>query len=193
MSGKWFGGVLCTRPTTACRIFATRGIGHGLSFIPRLFVVSGLSGAYGLFLFVSVGVTARLYERTAVASACLVRSSLARPPLRHVGRETWWTLPCASCRVPSTRGVFSRTLLWKTGALALSSSFTRGKGRYGHLGVDAGFICTSGPFPYRSSFLPARSTHLRPFGRVTRQTFPSALGLGTVCLALVPLALPLLR
>ena len=58
MSGKWFGGVLCTRPTTACRIFATRGIGHGLSFIPRLFVVSGLSGAYGLFLFVSVGVTA---------------------------------------------------------------------------------------------------------------------------------------
>ena len=111
-------------------------------------------------------------------------------PLRPVGRETWWTLPCASCRVPSTRGVFSRTLLWKTGALALSSSFTRGKGRYGHLGVDAGFICTSGPFPYRSSFLPARSTHLRPFGRVTRQTFPSALGLGTVCLALVPLALP---
>jgi hypothetical protein len=132
-----------------------------------------------------------LYERTVVASACLVRSSLARPPLRPVGRETWWTLPCASCRVPSTRGVFSRTLLWKTGALALSSSFTRGKGRYGHLGVDAGFICTSGPFPYRSSFLPARSTHLRPFGRVTRQTFPSALGLGTVCLALVPLALPL--
>ena len=132
-----------------------------------------------------------MYERTAVASACLVRSSLARPPLRPVGRETWWTLPCASCRVPSTRGVFSRTLLWKTGALALSSSFTRGKGRYGHLGVDAGFICTSGPFPYRSSFLPARSTHLRPFGRVTRQTFPSALGLGTVCLALVPLALPL--
>lgn len=112
-------------------------------------------------------------------------------PLRPVGRETWWTLPCASCRVPSTRGVFSRTLLWKTGALALSSSFTRGKGRYGHLGVDAGFICTSGSFPYRSSFLPARSTHLRPFGRVTRQTFPSALGLGTVCLALVPLALPL--
>ena len=131
-----------------------------------------------------------MYERTVVASACLVRSSLARPPLRPVGRETWWTLPCASCRVPSTRGVFSRTLLWKTGALALSSSFTRGKGRYGHLGVDAGSTCTCGPFPYRSSFLPARSTHLRPFGRVTRPTFPSALGLGTVCLALVPLALP---
>ena len=42
------------------------------------------------------------------------------------------------------------------------------------------------------SCLLARPTSvLRPFGRVTRQTFPSALGLGTVCLALVPLALPL--
>ena len=37
------------------------------------------------------------------------------------------------------------------GALALSSSFTRSKGRYGHLGVDAGIICTPGTPEYPSN------------------------------------------
>ena len=113
------------------------------------------------------------------------------PPLRPVGRETWWTLPCASCRVPSTRGGCSRAPSY--GKRALLPSLPPSRGARVGTGTWELMPGSSAPpgFPCRSSFLPARATHLRPFGRVTRQTFPSALGLGTVCLALVPLALPL--